>query len=70
MKVEVICNKCKKIFKIIEKDSFDIFSKDYCDNCYIIIPETIVVGNYIYRDFNVNGKKQKVVVGWRKLKNQ
>lgn len=33
MKVEIICNKCKRIIKVVEKETFDYHHKDYCDKC-------------------------------------
>lgn len=33
MKIDIICNTCKKTICTIEKDSFDFYHKDYCDSC-------------------------------------
>ena len=33
MIVEVICNICKKKIKEVEKETFDLHHKDYCDKC-------------------------------------
>lgn len=33
----------------------------------VIIPKSIEVGNYIYRDFKVDGKIRRMKVGWKPL---
>ena len=33
MLVDIICDKCKRIIKTIEKETFDFHHKDYCSKC-------------------------------------
>ena len=33
MKVDIICNKCKKHIMTVEKDNFNLHKKDYCTDC-------------------------------------
>ena len=33
MEVDIICNGCKMIIKTVEKDTWDLHHKDYCNEC-------------------------------------
>ena len=33
IEIDIICDKCKRFVKTIEKDTFDIHHKDYCERC-------------------------------------